>query len=105
VFVSMLIISALIGIYFAIRGQNSTNEILTGNQSMGLLPVSISLFVTFLSAISLIGDPAEMYEFGTLFKFVSTLAQPLVIFVSCYFFVPVFYQLGDVSVFTVLSIL
>jgi sodium-coupled monocarboxylate transporter 8/12 len=85
VFASMLIISALIGIYFAYRGQHSTSELLTGNRSMGVMPVSISLFVTFLTAISLIGDPAEMYEFGTLFKFVSTLSQPLVIFLSCYF--------------------
>ncbi len=71
-FASILIISGLIVIYFAYRDQHLTSRLLTGNRSMGVMPVSISLFVTFLSVISLIGDPVEIYELALY----SSLFQP-----------------------------
>ena len=38
-----LIISALIGVYFACRGQNSTAEFLMASQQMTLFPTTMSL--------------------------------------------------------------
>jgi Na+/proline symporter len=46
VFGGMLLISALIGIYFAFfakQKQNTTNEYLMGGKTMGIFPISMSL--------------------------------------------------------------
>jgi len=46
VFGGMLLISALIGIYFAFfakQKQNTTNEYLMGGKKMGIFPISMSL--------------------------------------------------------------
>ena len=42
----MLLISALIGVYFAWKGQKNNAEYLLGSKSMGTLPVSMSLIAT-----------------------------------------------------------
>ena len=42
----MLLISALIGVYFAWKGQKNNAEYLLGGKSMGTLPVSMSLIAT-----------------------------------------------------------
>lgn len=45
VFISMLALSALIGVYFGFFGkkQDNTAEYLMGGKSMGILPIAISL--------------------------------------------------------------
>ena len=42
----MLLVSALIGVYFAWKGQKTNAEYLLGSKSMGTLPVSMSLIAT-----------------------------------------------------------
>ena len=42
----MLLVSALIGIYFYWKGQKSNAEYLLGGKQMGVLPVSMSLIAT-----------------------------------------------------------
>lgn len=44
-FTSMLLLSALIGVYFGCFGkkQDSTNEYLLGGKNMGIFPISMSL--------------------------------------------------------------
>ena len=42
----MLLVSALIGIYFHWKGQKSNAEYLLGGKQMGVLPVSMSLIAT-----------------------------------------------------------
>ena len=70
VFSAMLLVSALIGIWYACRGgkQSSTAEYLLANRRMNFLPVSISIMLSFLSAITLLGIPAEVYVYGTQFS-------------------------------------
>lgn len=46
VFVAMLLVSALIGVYFAFFAkikQNTTSEYLMGGKTMGIFPISMSL--------------------------------------------------------------
>ena len=46
VFIAMLLLSALIGVYFAFfakQKQNTTMEYLMGGKSMGIFPISMSL--------------------------------------------------------------
>lgn len=43
VFVLMLLVSALIGVFFWIKGQNSNSDFIMGGKSMGVLPMTMSL--------------------------------------------------------------
>lgn len=67
VFALMLCISVAIGIYYALSGgkQKTTAEFLLGNRKMMAIPVGLSLLASFMSAITILGVPAEMYTFGT----------------------------------------
>lgn len=95
VFVLMLLVSALIGVFFWIKGQNSNSDFIMGGKSMGVLPMTMSLVASFMSAITLLGTPAEMYVFGTHYV-VLVLSYPLVMASAAHFYLPVFFKL-DVS--------
>lgn len=66
VFAATIAISIGIGIYYALSGgkQRTTSEFLVGNRQMSVLPVAISLMVSFESSIMMLGVPAEIYMFG-----------------------------------------
>lgn len=67
VFSIMLLISALIGVWYGCGPggkQKTTSEYLLGNRKMRHFPVAISLLVSYLSAITLLGVPSEIYTYG-----------------------------------------
>ncbi|XP_061171731.1 sodium-dependent multivitamin transporter-like [Saccostrea echinata] len=66
VFVLTIVVSLGIGIYQALSGgrQKTTSEYLVGNRRMAVLPVAISLLVSFESSIMMLGTPAEIYRYG-----------------------------------------
>ncbi|KAF8763795.1 Sodium-coupled monocarboxylate transporter 1 like protein [Argiope bruennichi] len=90
----MLVISALIGLYFRFSGdrQKTTNEFLMGNKKMHIIPVAVSLIATSLSSISVLGMPAELYLYGTQY-FLSALGIPIGGLVAAYGFLPIFYEM------------
>lgn len=52
VFALLLLVSGLIGVYFAFFAkvkQNTTSEYLMGGKTMGIFPISMSLIARFLS--------------------------------------------------------
>ena len=55
--------------------------------------MTMSLVASFMSAITLLGTPAEIYVNGTQYVFLC-LAYPLVMFATAYFYMPVFYNLN-----------
>ena len=57
-----------IGIFIAVRGnkKKTKEEYLLGGRHMTAIPVCLSLFATFQSAISLLGVPTEVYTYGTM---------------------------------------
>jgi len=61
-----LAISLGIGFYHSLTGgrQRTTEEFIMANRRLGVLPTSLSLFVSFSSAISMLGFTAEMYMYG-----------------------------------------
>jgi solute carrier family 5 (sodium-coupled monocarboxylate transporter), member 8/12 len=68
---------------------------------MSPFPVSVSLMASFLSAITLLGVPQEMYMYGTQFVFINisyAMCTPIAAFV----FLPVFYDLRLTSVYEVI---
>ena len=58
VFGGVLAISAAIGIYYGCTGgrQRTTAEFLMADRKMHVLPVTLSLLASFMSAITLLGE-------------------------------------------------
>ncbi|XP_059173612.1 sodium-coupled monocarboxylate transporter 1-like [Physella acuta] len=104
VFAAMLIISMAIGVWFALRGgkQRTQGEYLMGNRNMHIIPVSISMLVSQISAISIVGTPAEMYTQGTEY-YVDTFGCMLGVTIAAFVFVPLIYPLKLTSVYEYLE--
>ncbi|XP_048408811.1 sodium-coupled monocarboxylate transporter 1 isoform X2 [Stegostoma tigrinum] len=104
VFVIMLLISASIGVYHAIkaRGQQSNSQFLLGDRQLRALPVAMSLTASFMSAVTVIGTPAEVYRFGAMFL-IFCISYAIVTIVSAEFFLPVFYRLNITSTYEYLN--
>ncbi|KAL5004138.1 hypothetical protein ScPMuIL_017594 [Solemya velum] len=64
-----LVVSLGIGLFYAFSGgrQRTTAEYLVGNREMKIIPVTISLMVSFESSIMMLGFPAESYVHGIMF--------------------------------------
>ncbi|XP_048236772.1 sodium-coupled monocarboxylate transporter 1-like isoform X1 [Haliotis rufescens] len=103
VFGAMLFISAAIGVYYALVGskQKSTKEFLLASSGMGVLPVALSILLSFMSAILVLGNPAEMYTEGT--QFYTRVIGSLGCAIASVIFVPLFYSLHTTSVFQYLE--
>uniref|UniRef100_F6V9J8 Sodium-dependent multivitamin transporter-like n=2 Tax=Ciona intestinalis TaxID=7719 RepID=F6V9J8_CIOIN len=104
VFCVCLFFSILIGVYYAVTGgrQRTTNEFLMADRKMGFGPVSLSLFVTIMSAITVLGVPAEVFQHGTSywgFGFSYFVFTPVV----AHCFIPVFYDMKITSVYEYLE--
>lgn len=102
VFAGLLAISAGIGIYHAVAGgrQSTTKEFLLADKQMHVAPVAMSMLASFMSAITLMGNPAEIYNYGTQF-FIIGLSYGLVIPMAAHFYIPVFYNLNVTSAYEV----
>nr|KAG5697884.1 hypothetical protein BaRGS_017141 [Batillaria attramentaria] len=103
-FVLTLLISAGIGVFYAIwdRKRNTTQEFLLGGKKMNIFPVAMSLMVTFMSALTLLGNPAEIYNYNTMFWWLIVafmVAMPGAAFI----FIPFYYKLGVTSTFEYLE--
>lgn len=71
-----------------------------GNKNQSIIPVAFSLMASFMSAISLFGVSAENYSRGTQFVVINLsyiLATPII----AYVYLPVFFKLGNLSVYEV----
>ncbi|XP_011176580.2 sodium-coupled monocarboxylate transporter 1 isoform X3 [Zeugodacus cucurbitae] len=110
VFMLMLAVCAVIGLYFGFIERNkkqSDNEqrrgsealdYLMGGRKMKVFPVSLSLVASFVSGISLLGTSTEIYVYGTQYAFILI---TLVIsgIISWYVFLPVFCNLQLTSTY------
>lgn len=102
VFAIILAIASVIGLFYGCTGskQSSTAEFLMAGRSMSVLPVALSLLASFISAILLLGTPAEIAVYGTQYWMI-IVSFFFVIPVTAYMFLPVFYRLQVTSVFEV----
>ncbi|RMC03254.1 hypothetical protein DUI87_20448 [Hirundo rustica rustica] len=99
----MLLISAVIGIYYAFvgGGQKTSKDFLMAGRSMSALPVALSLTASFMSAVTVLGTPAEIYRYGAIFC-IFAITYALVVLCSAEIFLPVFYKLGITSTYETL---
>ncbi|KAM6437692.1 sodium-coupled monocarboxylate transporter 1-like [Liasis olivaceus] len=104
VFGFMLLISAVIGLYYAFAGggQRTREEFLMGGRKLTAFPVALSLTASFMSAVTVLGTPAEIYRFGTIFSLFA-ITYILVVVVSAEVFLPVFYRLNITSAYEYLE--
>nr|XP_033809299.1 sodium-coupled monocarboxylate transporter 1-like [Geotrypetes seraphini] len=100
IFAGMLLISAVIGIYYAFAGggQKTSKEFLMGGRSMTAVPVALSLTASFMSAVTVLGTPSEVYRFGAMFT-IFAFTYALVVLACSEIFLPVFYRLGITSTY------
>ncbi|XP_067671674.1 sodium-coupled monocarboxylate transporter 1-like [Haliotis asinina] len=105
VFGVTLVASAGIGLFYAIKDRKraSSDEYLMGGRKMYILPVAMSLTATFLSALTLLGTPAEIYLNATMFWWIC-LAFIIAIVISTQIFIPFFYKLNLTSMFEYLEL-
>ena len=87
VFVVMLLLSALIGVYFGFiskKKQNNTSEYLLGSKQMGFFPVAASLIASHISASTLLALPAEIYHFGA--EYIWSIASAILVRITQFIF-------------------
>lgn len=101
VFAGMLLISAVIGIS-RLRGggQQTSKDFLMGGSSgtTSRCPMALSLTASFMSAVTVLGTPSEVYRFGAIFS-IFAITYFLVVVLSAEVFLPVFYKLGITSTY------
>ncbi|VDM36641.1 unnamed protein product [Toxocara canis] len=102
VLVGLMAVISFYGLYKSFKGakQSSADEVLHGS-NVSILSSALSVCSGFLSAISLLGFPAEIYYQGTMLYWYGPMymvAFPLVAFV----FLPVFYRLKLTSIYETL---
>ncbi|RUS89821.1 hypothetical protein EGW08_002433 [Elysia chlorotica] len=103
-FILTLVISSGIGVFYAIwdRKRNTPADFLLGGRNMSVFPVALSLMVTFMSALTLLGNPAEIYNYNTMFWWL-VVAFMIAMTFAATIFIPFFYELGVTSTFEYLD--
>lgn len=105
-FVLVLMISFLIGLYYGIWSKNkptTPKEYFLGNRNMGIFPVAISLLVTFVSGTNLIAVTTDIYAHGTL-HWLYAVSNLVMVIAASFIFLPVFYELRLPSSFSYLKL-
>ncbi|XP_030855923.1 sodium-dependent multivitamin transporter-like [Strongylocentrotus purpuratus] len=95
VFLGIMLASIITGLYhaFAGGGQKTTSSYLLADRSMNSLPIALSTVVSFLSAITLLGIPAEIYTHGVQYWWTS-FSCLIMMSLTAIIFIPVYYGLG-----------
>lgn len=76
---------------------------LLGNRQMSMLPVCLSMCITYQSAIAFLGVPAEVYANGTMYLYLGC-GIGLSYIVSLFTVVPLMYPLQITSVYEYLEL-
>ncbi|XP_067168730.1 sodium/iodide cotransporter isoform X3 [Apteryx mantelli] len=103
VFGLMLLVSTGIGLFQALSrgGQKTSDDFFTGGRRMSAVPVGLSLSASFMSAVQVLGVPAEAYRYGAKFLWMC-LGQLLSTLLTALLFLPVFHRLGLTSTYEML---
>ncbi|RNA14765.1 sodium-coupled monocarboxylate transporter 1-like [Brachionus plicatilis] len=103
IFILMLCISTGIGIFFGCFGKKlEANSVFVVDRSMGSIPVSMSLFASFISSATILGTPLEVYNSGIMFMW-SIVGFAISCIITCQVFVPLFIRLGYTSAYEYLE--
>ncbi|XP_055851278.1 sodium-coupled monocarboxylate transporter 1 [Episyrphus balteatus] len=103
VFISMFVLCIFIGIYFGfLKKSLSESDYLMGGRNMLVLPIALSLVASFISGITLLGLPTEVYSYGIQYLYVAS-GVVLMGIIMGKFFLPVFHDLNITSTYEYLE--
>ncbi|XP_028966362.1 sodium-coupled monocarboxylate transporter 1 [Galendromus occidentalis] len=99
VLLGFLLVSTLIGVYFAWKDRRSTSNktFLTGNKELGWVPVSFSMMASYLSSIAILGLPSEVYNRGAIL-WLGAVSATIAILVAARVFLPMYYNMDITSI-------
>ncbi|XP_052608530.1 sodium/iodide cotransporter [Peromyscus californicus insignis] len=105
VFAAMLLVSTGIGLWVGLArgGQRSADDFFTGGRQLAAVPVGLSLAASFMSAVQVLGVPAEAARYGLKFLWMCA-GQVLNSLLTALLFLPVFYRLGLTSTYQYLEL-
>ncbi|KAL7858255.1 hypothetical protein AOLI_G00183570 [Acnodon oligacanthus] len=104
VFTCLFVVSSGIGVFFAVKERKkvSSREFLVGGREMTCGPVALSLTASFMSAVTVIGTPSDVYRFGASYV-VFGIAYTFMVILTAELFLPVFYRSGITSTYEYLE--
>ncbi|XP_035714103.1 sodium-coupled monocarboxylate transporter 1 [Folsomia candida] len=97
--IGTVILSSLsIGVYYGcfVPGNTKNDQFLMAGRSMSILPVTLSLVCSFVSAVTLLGNPVEVYYYGQQWTFLCFIPMGITIW---YLYLPVFHELKLTSAY------
>ena len=110
-FAAVLVVSAGIGVFYVVKEILATkkataDDVLMGGRDIGIFPIAMSLMASFMSAITVLGTPTEMYNNNTSY-WIAGLAMIPTVITTNHVFLPFFhklsltsaYEVGQISVF------
>lgn len=108
--IGMLVISVGIGVFYGFfqakksggSAAESSNDFLIGTD-MNLMTVALSLMTSFITAIELLGNPAEVYFNGMQYSLI-VISLILTVPVACYVFYPIFFRMELSSCYEYLGV-
>ncbi|CAF1160783.1 unnamed protein product [Adineta steineri] len=102
--VILLLSSAVIGAIFGFfkSKKSSAKEFLLADGGMGVVPTALSIMVSFLSAITLLGTPSEIYMFGTMYCY-QAISWTIASTVTALVFMPKFREMNCTSAYEYLE--
>ncbi|XP_017578344.1 sodium-coupled monocarboxylate transporter 2 [Pygocentrus nattereri] len=105
VFACLFAVSSGIGVFFAVKERKkvSSREFLVGGREMTCGPVALSLTASFMSAVTVIGAPSDVYRFGASYV-IFGIAYMFVVILTAELFLPVFYRSGITSTYEYLEL-
>ncbi|CAF0969556.1 unnamed protein product [Adineta steineri] len=100
----LLSFSVCIGIYQGCfrSKQLTTNEFLIADGRMRILPTAMSLLASLMSAATLLGIPLEVYSYGTIYIY-WIFAYFIGTYLTVNLFIPMFRQIGNLSIYAYLE--
>ncbi|CAF3574624.1 unnamed protein product [Rotaria sp. Silwood1] len=100
----LLLSSAVIGAIFGFfkSKKSSAKEFMIADGGMGVFPTALSIMVSFLSAITLLGTPSEIYMYGTMYCY-QAVSWAIASTVTALVFMPKFREMNFTSAYEYLE--
>ncbi|SPP83838.1 sodium-coupled monocarboxylate transporter 1 [Drosophila guanche] len=103
-FVAMFLLCICIGIYFGFMNKSvSEADYMLGGRKMLVIPIAFSLVASFISGITLLGLPTEVYSYGVQYLYVAFGVVGMGIVMGV-FYLPVFHDLNITSTYEYLEV-
>ncbi|KAB0790308.1 hypothetical protein PPYR_15351, partial [Photinus pyralis] len=98
-FAGTIIVSLCIGIYFGFsKKSQTTDEYLLGGREMQVIPISVSLVASYISGLTVLGVPSDVYVYGANTVWVC-LSIVIASIVGYFVFIPVILKLQGPTIF------